>query len=97
MISYHGSINGISRFFSFSFFFAMSLAESQFPNQGLNPGHVSEKPKTRTTRPPGNSPAFVLLQYLISKLLSNTRGPYSYVSSSLNLKQIQKAKMESIY
>ena len=50
MISYHGSINGISRFFGV--FFAMLLAEYQFPNQGLNPGHVSEKPETLTTRPP---------------------------------------------
>ena len=41
MISYHGSINGISRFFGV--FFAMLLAEYQVPNQGLNPGHVSEK------------------------------------------------------
>ena len=90
MISYHGSINGISRFFSlffFLFFFLpLSLEESQFPSQGLNSGNVSEKPKTLTTVPPGNSPAFMLLQYLISKLLSNTKGPYSYVSSSLNLK-----------
>ena len=30
-------------FLGLFFFFAMLLAESQFPNQGLNPGHISEK------------------------------------------------------
>ena len=83
MISYHGSINGISRFLG-GFFFAMLLAESQFPNQGLNPGHISEKPKTLTTRQPGNSPAFMLF--------SSVQFSRSVMSDSLRPHELQCAR-----
>ena len=39
----------------FSFGHTTGLAGSQFPDQGLNPGHSSESPRILTTRPPGDS------------------------------------------
>ena len=51
--------------FAFSFFGNMAhLAGSQFPDQGLNPGH-SWKPRILTTRPPGNSPFAHFLRLFI--------------------------------